>query len=302
MKFFAGTSNKPLAEKVAQNLGVTLANSEILKFTDGEIKPVVKENVRDETCVIIQSTIKDPNNFWMELFLTIDALKREAAKKIIAVIPAFGYARQNQQHLPGEPVSAHVMVDFLEEAGVAEVITVDLHDETMTGMFNIPITNISALPLLANAVKPNLPQDFAVVTPDQGGVERARLFSQSLGSNKPIVVVEKKRELLKVHQSQAMAVMGEVTGQAVVIQDDIITSGGTVLNAIDALLEKGAKNIYVCVTHEDFAPDTAQKLQNSQLTKMFITNSVVTPQNFLFPKLEIIDISELLSQQIKKII
>lgn len=302
MKFFAGSSNIPLAEKVAQKLGLQISQSECLVFADGEVKPVIKEDVRDQEIVILQSTTKKPNDYWMELFLTIDALKREAAKKIITVIPAFGYARQNQQHQKGEPVSAHVIVHILENLGVSEVITVDLHDETMTGMFDIPITNVSALPLLAGAVKPALGTDFVVVAPDQGGVERARLFCQSLGSDQPIVIVEKKRDLDKAHQSQAVAVMGEVRNKTVVIQDDIITSGGTILNAANALMEKGAKEVYVCVTHEDFAQDTSSKLQNSQLTKMFITNSVVTPQNYLFPKLEIVDISDLLADQIKKFI
>lgn len=302
MKFFAGTSNKPLAEKVAQKLGIPIAKSECAFFADGEIKPKILENVRDETVVILQSTTKKPNDYWMELFLTADALKREAAKKIIAVIPCFGYARQNQQHQRGEPVSAHVIVHIMEGLGVSEVITVDLHDETMTGMFDIPITNVSALPLLASAIKPSLPENFAVVTPDQGGVERARLFSECLGSDKPVVVVEKKRELSREHQSQAIAVIGEVKGLPVVIQDDIITSGGTILNAINALLEKGATDVFVCVTHEDFAPETSKKLETSKLTKMFITNSVDTSQTAIFPKLTVVNISDILVQEIKKVI
>lgn len=302
MKFFAGSSNKPLANLIAQKLGVTIASSELIKFDDGEIKPTIKENVRDEVCVIFQSTTGNPNDYWMELFFMVDALKREAAKKIIAVIPSFGYARQNQQHQRGEPVSAHVMVHFLEVIGVSEVITVDLHDETMTGMFDIPITNISALPVLAKAVVSYLPQNYVVVTPDQGGIERARLFAQTLGCESPIVAVEKKRELDKAHQSHTMQVLGNVSGHTIVVQDDVITSGGTVLHAVDALVKQGAKDVYVCVTHQDFSKDTAKRLFASSIKKMFITNSVVTAEAKKFAKLEIVDISDLLATQIEKVV
>lgn len=302
MKFFAGSSNKPLALKVAQKLGVSIASSELVRFDDGELKPVIKTKVRDETCVILQSTTQNPNDYWMELFFMADALKREAAKKVIAVIPSFGYARQNQQHQKGEPVSAHVLVHFLEEIGISEVITVDLHDETMTGMFDIPITNISALGVLAKAVVPYLSNNYAVVSPDQGGIERARFFAESLKNKKPLVTVEKKRELQKAHQSQAMQVLGNVSGINLVIQDDVMTSGRTILHAMDALTSQGAKDIYVCVVHQDFSKDTPQKLSQSSLKKMFITNSVVTADSQTFPKLQIVDISELLAAQIQKVI
>lgn len=302
MKFFAGLSNKPLANKVAEKLQISVSLSETLQFEDGEIKPVIKENVRDEVCVIFQTTTGKPNEYWMELFLMADALRRESAKKIIAVIPSFGYARQNQQHKRGEPVSAHIMVHFIEQIGVSEVITVDLHDETMTGMFDIPITNVSALPTLAKAFLPYLPSNYVVISPDQGGIERARLFAEALGCKNPIVAVEKKRELDKVHQSHAMQVLGSVHGLSVVLQDDVITSGGTILHAVDALAAKGAKDVFVAVVHEDFAKDTSKRLQNSPIKKMLITNSVVTPPSKMFSKLEIVDISELLATQIQKVI
>lgn len=302
MEFFAGSSNQPLASLIAQKLKIPIANSKTIIFEDGEIKPVVKENVRDKTCLILQSTSSKPNDYWFELFLLIDALRRESAKKIICLIPSFGYARQNQQHQPGEPVSAHVMVNFLESLEVAEVITVDLHDETMTGMFNIPITNLSALPVLASAVKKYLPSDFVVVSPDQGGIERARLFAQSLDCKNQIVVVEKKRNLDQIHQSQALQVLGDVKNKTVVIQDDVITSGRTVLNAVSALKQQGANDIYLCVVHQDFAPQTPLLLEQSPIKKMLITNSVVTPQSKMFPKLETVDISSLLAAQIKKIV
>lgn len=302
MKFFAGLSNKPLAENVAQRLGVSIANSETLIFEDGEIKPVIKENVRDEVCIIFQTTSGKPNEYWMELFLMADALRRESAKKVIAVIPNFGYARQNQQHKRGEPVSAHVMVHFIEQIGVSEVITVDLHDETMTGMFDIPITNISALPTLARAIAQYLPDNYAVISPDQGGIERARLFAETLGCKQPIVAVEKKRELDQVHQSHAMQVLGNVSGFSVVLQDDVITSGGTILHAIDALVKQGARDVFVAIVHEDFAKDTSQRLQKSPLKKMVISNSVVTPPSKQFAKLVIVDISDLLASEIQKVI
>lgn len=301
MKLFAGTSNQSLVEKVAGILGIGLARYEFLKFDDGEIKPVVKESVRGEECVIVQSTSLHPNDYWMELFLLADALRRGAAKRIIAVIPCFGYARQNQMHAVGEPVTAHVLVNFMQTVGISEVLTFDLHDETMTGMFSIPITNASALPLLAETVMPYLGRDYAVVTPDQGGIERARLFAQSMGCNNPIVAIEKKRDLVHAHQSHAVQVLGDVKNLTVVIQDDVITSGGTILHAIDALAAVGAGDIYVCVTHQDFSPEVAERLQRSRLKKMFITNTVRTVQARVFEKLQIVDVSKLLADEIRKV-
>lgn len=302
MKLFAGSSNIPLSHSIASALNTSLAKYELKKFDDGEIKPVIGESVRDEVCVIVQTTSGNPNNYWIELFFMADAILRGASKKIIAVIPNFGYGRQNQQHMEGEPVSAHVMVQFLENVGISEVITVDLHDETMTGMFDIPITNLSALPALAKAVKPYIKNNFTIATPDQGGIERARLFAKSINCQNPTIVVEKKRELTKVHTSQAIQVMGDVAGLDIVIQDDVITSGGTLLNAALALHEKKARDIYACVVHEDFAPGVSSKLQKSSINKFFISNTVNTPTSKKFPKLHIVDISSLLADAIKKVV
>ncbi|MBI2028858.1 ribose-phosphate pyrophosphokinase [Candidatus Gottesmanbacteria bacterium] len=302
MKLFAGSSNIPLSHFIAKKLNTILAKSSLKLFDDGEIKPVIEEDVRDQVCVIIQTTSGNPNNYWMELFLMTDAIKRGASKKIIAIIPNFGYARQNQRHMDGEPVSAHVMVNFLQNVGISEVITVDLHDETMTGMFDIPITNLSALPILAKIVKPYIKSDFTVVTPDQGGIERARLFAESMGCKNPIIAVEKKRELTKEHQSHALQVLGNATGLDVVIQDDVVTSGRTLLNAVNSLAEQNVKNIYACVTHEDFSPGVAHHLQQSQIQKFFVTNTVNIPTGKKFPKLHIVDISSLLAEAIKKVV
>ncbi|MCL5019339.1 MAG: ribose-phosphate diphosphokinase [Patescibacteria group bacterium] len=302
MKLFSGLSNPPLAQKIATNLKISLSSSKTVVFEDGEVKPVIEDNVRDEVAVIVQSTTKKPNDYWMELFFMADALRREAARKIIAVIPNFGYARQNQQHKRGEPVSAHVMVHFLESAGISEVITVDLHDETMTGMFDIPITNLSALPIFARYIKPKLPPDFVVAAPDQGGFERARLLAKSFGENTPVVVCEKQRDLDVSHKSSVSFISGEVRGKTVIVQDDVITSGGTVLNAVEALLNKNAKEVIVFVTHEDFIGDASLKIDKSKISKFYITNSVQTDDKLLNSKIEIIDISSLLASAIQKVI
>lgn len=302
MKIFAGTSNIPLCQNIAKRLNTSLGQYELKKFDDGEIKPVIKEDVRDETVVIIQTTSGKPNDYWIELFLMVDSVRRGASKKIIAVIPNFGYARQNQRHMEGEPVSAHVMVNFLQTIGVSEVITIDLHDETMTGMFDIPIANLSALPTLAKVVLPFIGHNYAVVTPDQGGIERARLFAESLGCTNPIVTVEKKRELTKEHQSKAVQVLGDVSGLDVIVQDDVITSGKTLLNAVDSLKEQNVKNIYACVTHEDFSPGVPELLEKSPIKKFFTTNTVDIPHSKQFPKLHIVDVSSLLSNAIEKMV
>ncbi len=301
MILFSGLSNFPLAQNIASLLHLQLSKSKTLVFANGELKPVIEEDVRGKTAVIIQSTSKSPNDSWMELFLMADALRRERAEKIVAVIPCFGYARQNQQHQKGEPVSAHVMVKFLEGVGISEIITVDLHDETMTGMFNIPITNLSALPLLAQKIKSDLTGDYTVVSPDQGGIERARVFANSLGCSTSPVIVEKSRDLDNIHQSHALQVVGNVQNLTAVIQDDIITTGGTVLHTIDAISKNGARDIFVCVTHEDFAGDCADRLSKSKLKKMLVTNSTQIAKSNMFTKLEVIDIAGLIADELRKL-
>ncbi|MCR4264207.1 MAG: ribose-phosphate diphosphokinase, partial [Candidatus Roizmanbacteria bacterium] len=191
MKLFAGSQSKHLAESISKELNIPLAPYELVTFRDSELKPVIKEEVRDENCVVIASTSNPVNDSYMEFFLLVDALKRGAAKRIVAVMPYFGYARQNQQHMPGEPVSARVMVKFIQSVGVDEMITVDLHEEQLTGFFDIPISHLSALSLLAESVGNEIVtrhlhesgNPVVVLSPDQGGIERTRKFRDALAEH-----------------------------------------------------------------------------------------------------------------------
>lgn len=297
-KLFAGSSNQNLSQKIAKLSNLDLSKSRLTRFDNSEIKVTIKENVNTQKCVVIQSTSNPTDTHLMELFFFADALKRSGADKIIAVIPYFGYARQNREHQKGESVSANVVIRFLESIGYNEIFTVDLHDEATEGIFTVPFKNISALPLLAKTVKKYIDTDNAVVvSPDQGGVERARNFSIALFENKKseIVVVEKKRNLEKIHQSQALDLYGDVKNKSVILVDDIITSGNTLINAAELCLSRGAKTVFAAVTHHDFAPGTPLTLQQSPISKVFTTDSIELKPKEQFDKLQVISIAQLIA-------
>jgi len=363
MKLYAGSRSKILAESVSKLLNLPLSPYELIKFGDSELKPVVKEEVRGENCIVIASTSNPVNDSYMEFFLLVDALKRSAANKIIAVMPYFGYARQNQQHLPGEPVSARVIVKFIQSVGVDELVTIDLHEEQLTGFFDIPITHLSALPLLAKTageqilirhpelVSGSMNQSnqqmlkqvqhdgnrIIILSPDQGGVERTRKFRDALdeditsrhselvsesknsgpaspdrsqGGSKSgmtfsvdaeIGIVEKLRNLERQHETKVVEITGDVKNKIVVIPDDVIVSGGTIIHAAQAAKEKGASAVYLAATHADFIEGTVEQLQNSPVEKVFVTDTIVLPDNQLFPKLQVVSVANLLSTEIRKL-
>ena len=247
----------------------------------------------------------------MELYLMCDALRREEARRVIGVVPYFGYARQNIQHRPGECVSVNVVIRFMESIGFHKIYTLTLHDEATEGVFNIPFRNLSPLPLLAQEVKKYAvekgitvsPQTVAVMSPDQGGIERARHFGEALFEDTPfqIAVTEKKRDLAHIHQSHAMDLYGDVTGKLVIIVDDVATSGSTLMNAAKACLEKGATGAVSAVVHHDFGEGTADKLQNSILEKFFTTNTIALKANQTFDKLKEISVASLIAEELKTI-
>jgi len=295
LKIFSGTSNPELAGELAKALKISLSEAEVAVFQNSEIKVTLQESVKDKVCVIIQSTSNPTNNNLMELFLFADALKRNEAKKIVGVIPYFGYARQNVQHRPGECVSANVVIRFLETIGFAEIYTVDLHDEATEGIFTIPFKNLSAFSILAHEIKNYLSDSIkttVVVSPDQGGVERARQFAVSLYGNKnaEISVIEKKRDLNKIHQSVAIDLYGNVKNKTVILVDDVVTSGGTLINAANLCLERGAKDVLVAVTHHDFTHQSPTKLQQSSIAKIFTTNTIALKTFQKIPKLVVVSV------------
>lgn len=308
MKLFSTTASADLATEVAQKLSFSLGKSEIIRFENSEVRVRITEDVVVETCFVLGSSSNPTDQHLMELFFFADALKRSEAAKVVGIIPYFGYARQNIQHRSGESVSVNVVIRFLEYVGYDEIALFEMHDEATAGVFTIPFSALSAFPLLAPAVKAHLETagiiqeitDCVVVTPDQGGVERARHFGEFLyGDSKfDIGVVEKKRDQNVAHTSKALDLYGDVKDKVVILVDDIVTSGGTLINAATICKEKGAKQVVVAVTHFDIGKDRASALQESTIDAFFTTNSIAVPSENTFEKLHTISIAPLIADYI----
>ncbi len=307
IKLFSGTANIKLAVQVSKVLNIPLSQSEVVRFEDSEVRVRVLEKVKDKTCAIIQPTSNPSDPRIMELLFFCDALKRSEAKKIIAIIPYFGYSRQNIQHREGEAVSAHVIINLLESVGFDEVFTFDIHDEASQGIFSVPFKNLSAMPILAKEIKDYLKTQkiplskVTVVSPDQGGVEKARLFGQALFNKMDfhLAVAEKKRDLEHIHQSFALDLFGDVKGKTAILVDDIITSGGTLLNAAHLCFDKGAKRILVAVVHHDFSSQAPSKIQNSDIEKFFTTDTIPLKDYQKFPKMKKISVAPVIADALK---
>jgi ribose-phosphate pyrophosphokinase len=305
IKIIAGSSSKSLAETVSSLLSTKILNTEAIRFDNSELRVRIVDDVKDSEVLVIQSGSNPTDENYMELFFTADALKRGEAKKITALIPYFGYARQNIQHRSGENVSANVIIKFLESIGYDEIILFDIHDEATLGIFSIPVVHLSAMPILANKISTYLGEDVknaVVVTPDQSGVERARLFADSLFPNKKsdIVVVEKKRDLNKLHQSQAVEVYGDVKNKIAILVDDIATSGNTLINAADMVIENGAVKAISAIVHSDFSPDAVEKINKSKIEKLFTTDTITLEQKQSSAKIEIVSVATIIANELKK--
>ncbi len=281
-KLFSGTASRKLSEEVGKLLNIKISSSLVTRFANSEIKIGIKEDVKNDTAIIIQSTSNPTNTNLMELLFFCDALKREEAKKVIAIIPYFGYSRQEVQHSKGECVSANVVIRFLESIGFNKVYTFDIHNKSLGGIFSIPFKNISALPLLAESVKryvneKGIPlEQVAIVSPDEGGIERARNFGVHFfgKTDFPLAVIDKVRSSTETHKSIALGLYGDVEGKTAIIVDDVTTSGGTIINAANLCVGKGAKDIIGVVVHADFNKDALDKIKDSVISKFFTTNTI----------------------------
>lgn len=269
---FSGSSNIPLSTSVAKLLGVSLGKVDLTRFADGEVRPWVQEDVRDKTVFVIQSFSGDMDGNIMELCLMGDAIRRGAPKTMIAVIPYMGYARQDKLHRMGEPISARVIAKFLEVSKFREVITIDLHNDAIVGFFQIPVTHLTAMTILAGEVKKLHLKNIVVVSPDVGGVKRARNLAYAL--DVPMIVMEKKRFLDRFDQTEAFQIIGDVKGKSIVIIDDIISSGGTIVNGAKSLREAGAASITVLATHAVCSGNAFEKLSQATLNHMIVTDTI----------------------------
>ncbi|KKS88998.1 MAG: Ribose-phosphate pyrophosphokinase [Microgenomates group bacterium GW2011_GWC1_43_11] len=269
---FSGSSNTPLAKSVSKILGIPLGNVDLTRFADGEIRPWIQEDVRDKTVFVLQSLSYDMDDHIMELCLMGDAIRRSAPKNMIAVIPYMGYARQDRQHRVGEPVSARVIAKFLEVSKFKEVITIDLHNDAIVGFFQVPVTHLSALSILGEEIQKFHLSDIVVVAPDVGGVKRARNLAYIL--DVPMVVMEKKRFLDRHDKSEACQIIGDVAGKSVVIIDDVISSGGTIINGAQSLKNSGATSVTVLVTHAVCAGNAFENVSKAPIDRMIITDTI----------------------------
>ena len=299
MKLLTGNSNKNLSQKISKFLKNRLVNSSIRKFSDGEIYIEINENIRGNSIFVIQSVSSPANDNLMELLLCIDALKRSSAKNITAVIPYFGYARQDRKVVPRTSISAKLVSNLIAKAGADRVVTVDLHAGQIQGFFDIPVDNLFATPIFARHVKKKIKtKNLICIAPDVGGTERARALGKLL--NVGLAIVDKRRP--KAGQSQVMNIIGDVRGKTCIIVDDIIDSGGTIVNAAAALKKRGAKDVHVYVTHGVLSGGAENKIKKSNIKNLVISDTIDNAAKVKNIKnIEVLTISNLVGEAIKRI-
>jgi len=294
-KLISGTANPEFAQKVAEFLGKKLAAIEVNKFSDGEINVIIPESVRGEDVFIIQPTCVPANDNLMELLIIVDALKRSSAGTINAVIPYFGYARQDKKAAPRVPITAKLVADMLEIAGVQRVITLDLHAAQIQGFFSIPVDHLTGSTLFVEYIKSKNLKNPIIASPDVGGVARARTYAESLGLD--LVIVDKKRE--KANVSEVMNIIGDVQGRDVIILDDMVDTAGTLTKAADVLKAKGATSVMACCTHGVLSGPAYDRISNSALDELVITDTI--PLKKAHDKITVLTAAEITAKTINRI-
>ena len=299
MKILAGTSNLKLSRDIASKLKLKLVNTNIKRFQDNEIYVEINENIRGNSIFVVQSTSNPANDNLMELLICIDALRRSSAKNITAVIPYFGYARQDRKVVPRTAISAKLVSNLITNAGANRILSVDLHAGQIQGFFDIPVDNLFATPIFARHIKKNIKTNNLIcVAPDVGGVERTRALSRRI--NVGIAIIDKRRPT--PGKSEVMNIVGDVENKICVIVDDIIDSGGTIVNAAKALKDKGAKEIYVYITHAVLSGSAVDKIKESQIKKLIITDTIDNSKKIkISKKIEVISFAPMISEAIKRI-
>ena len=295
MAIFTGNSNPELAKKICDYLSVPLGGAEVNKFSDGEIQIEINENVRLKDIFIMQSTCAPVNDNLVELLLMIDAFKRSSAKKITAIIPYFGYSRQDKKVAPRVPISAKLVSDMITLAGANRVITMDLHAGQIQGFFNIPVDNLFAAPVLIDHIRKYFRDGLVIVSPDAGGVERARAFAKRLDAD--LAIIDKRRDA--PNQAKAMAVIGDVTDKVVVILDDMVDTAGTLIEAADAIMRNGAREVHASCAHPVLSGPAIERIENSALKTLFVTDTIPLKNNAkVCDKIKVHSIAELIGEAI----
>ncbi len=298
LKIFTGNANRPLAEEICAHLNVPLGQCLVKRFSDGEVYLQILENVRGADVFVVQPTSNPGDRHLMELLLMVDALKRASAERITAVMPYYGYARQDRKDKPRVPISSKLVADLLTAAGANRALTMDLHAPQIQGFFNIPVDHLFATPVLVEYFQRLALPDLTVVSPDAGGVERARFFAKNLAA--PLAIVDKRRE--EVNVAEVMHVIGDVSGRTVLIVDDIVDTAGTLVKNAEALLHRGAKKVWATASHAVLSGPSVQRVTESKLEELVVTNSILlSPEARQCKKIKALSIAELMARAIQSI-
>ncbi len=298
MRIFSGNANPLLAREICRNLGVSLGNAHVTAFSDGETRVEINENVRGMDVFVIQSTCSPVNITVMELLIMIDAMKRASADRITAVIPYYGYARQDRKVTPRAPITAKLLADLITTAGANRVLSMDLHAGQIQGFFNIPVDNLFATPVLLEYLKINYPDNLVIISPDTGGVERARAFASRLGAG--LAIIDKRR--LRPNEAQVMNIIGNVQDKVVIILDDMIDTAGTVVQAASALKEAGAKAVSACCTHPVLSGPALDRIEGSILKEVIVTDTIpLSERAKACPRIKVLSVARLLSEAVRRI-
>ena len=297
IKIFAANSSKELAQKIADQMGMPLCKCEVSTFSDGEIAVSIQETVRGSDVFVVQSTNAPVNNNLMELLIMIDALKRASAGRITAVMPYYGYARQDRKSKSRDPITAKLVADLITTAGADRVLTMDLHAAQIQGFFNIPLDHLVGMPILAREFVKKGIEDLVVVSPDLGSVTRARNFANFLDA--PIAIIDKRRP--KANVSEVMNIIGDIKDKNVVIIDDIIDTAGTLCNAANALKERGAKSVRACATHGLLSGPAIQRIKDSAIEELILLDTIQLPEEKHLDKIDVVTVAEVFAEAIKRI-
>ncbi len=303
IKIFTGNSNPPLAAAMAESLGIPVGKSEVGLFSDGEIRVDINESVRGNDVYVIQSTSSPVNRHLMELLIMIDAFRRASAERITAVMPYYGYARQDRKSKARDPITAKLVADLITEAGADRVLTMDLHAPQIQGFFNIPVDHMVGMPILAPYYerllrkKPELAETLVIMSPDLGSVNRARAFAERL--DKPLAIVDKRRP--KPNSSEVMNIIGEIKDKDVLIVDDMIDTAGTLVNAAAAVLQRGARSVSACATHAVLSGPAVERIQTSVLEEIVVLDTILLPPEKQDPKIKVLTCAPVMAEAVSRI-
>ncbi|MEJ5365623.1 MAG: ribose-phosphate pyrophosphokinase [Desulfosoma sp.] len=298
LKIFSGNSNLELAQKICDSLEIPLGRALVTTFSDGEIRVEVGENVRGADVFVVQSGAPPVNDHLMELLVMIDALKRASARRITAVIPYYSYSRQDRKNKPRVPITARLVADLITSVGTDRILTMDLHAGQIQGFFDIPVDNLYASPILLPYIREHFNHNLVVVSPDAGGVPRARAYAQRLPAG--LALIDKRR--VDVNQAEVMNIIGDVAGKTAIILDDMADTAGTLVEATRALLDRGASEVHACVTHPVLSGPAVERIEKSELKSLVVTDTLpLRPQAAHCDKIKVVSAARLFSQAIKSI-